>query len=311
MTSSVCWFAMVRGVLVLVAMFVSSVRAAPHDANAWLALLTNRVVDDLIAGRPLVVQAHVPLCDNSILSCGNRKLGDGESPSENLYWATTEGFVGWFGRRGSGWHQVLHDQGEVAGDRDVIEVRIWKRTIDTPRAWIKRGAPRKLSVYVVAYAWRGIAIDRALAAYWHDLYGVGHHNIALADGTTLVVGGGAQLVGYTGHNRLYDVDAPTWASLERVGAPIRGTIAIACNTGPFMANHVAAPHRVPLVFTRDFLMASAGAFEGAVMAFARGGDYRAIRSGAAHGYADAGNQDVARISYVFTNPSDPRWGVWK
>ena len=90
---------------------------------------------------------------------------------------------------------------------------------------------------------------------------------------------------------------------------MRGTIAIACNTGPFMAQHVPAATRVPLIFTRDFLMASAGAFEGAVMSFAGGGDYRAIRTATAHGYAIAGNHDERKIGGVFTNPSDRRW--WK
>jgi len=104
------------------------------------------------------------------------------------------------------------------------------------------------------------------------------------------------------------VPEPDWASLEVKDAPVRGTIAIACNTGPFMAEHVPAATRVPLVFTRDFLMASAGAFEGAVNAFAGGGDYAAIRSATAHGYAIAGNHDEKKIGGVFTNPSDRRWG---
>jgi hypothetical protein len=54
-------------------------------------------------------------------------------------------------------------------------------------------------------------------------------------------------------------------------------------------------------------MASAGAFEGAVLAFAGGGDYGAIRKAAAHGYAIAGNHDEKKIGGVFTNPSDRRW----
>jgi hypothetical protein len=299
--------------LLVLAVLLSTPAAAATPADTWLAGLTDRVVDDLAAGKPLVVQVHVPLCEGTIIACGNKKLGDGESPADNLYWATDEGFVGWFDRRRSGWKEVLHGDGTTVGEKDVLDVRVWTRTVSTPDAWHKRGVAKTYPVYVVAFAWRGKAIDHALAVYLDELYGTGgHRDITLADGTThLDAGGGAQIVGYTGHNRLYDVDAPDWAKLERDGAPTRGTIDIACNTGPFMADHIAAAKRVPLIFTNDFLMASAGAFEGAVNAFASGGGYRDVRGGAARGYATAGGHDLARIGGVFTNPADPRWGHWQ
>ncbi len=285
----------------------AAARAEPPPEDAWLAALDDRVIADLAAGKPLVVQVHVPLCDNHIIACGNAKLGDGETPDTNLYWATTEGFVGWFDRRGSGWREVLHDA-NAAVDSDVLDVRVWRRDVAASAGWRKRGAPAKVAVYVVAFAWRGSAIDRGLAAYWSDLYGTSTRTLELPDHAHLAAGGGAQIVAYVGHNRLYDVPEPDWAKLEHDGAPVRGTIAIACNTGPFMAQHVPAPRRVPLVFTRDFLMASAGAFEGAVIAFAGGGDYRAIRAATAHGYAVAGDHDEKKIGGVFTNPGDRFWG---
>jgi hypothetical protein len=205
---------------------------------------------------------------------------------------------------------VLRGDGKTAGDTDVLEVRVWTRTVAASPAWRKRGVPAKFPVYVVAFAWRGQAIDRALATYFRDLYGTGTREVVLPDGTKLAAGGGAQIVAYVGHNRLYDVEPPDWAKLETRGATVRGTFAIACNTGPFMADHVSSAQRVPLLYTNDFLMASAGAFEGAVLAFAGGGDYLAIRIGAAKGYSTAGDHDFNKIGGVFTNPSDRRWGRW-
>src|SRR6478736_1400318 len=96
--------------ILLAVMLVAS--TAHADPNAWFDSLTDRVVADLAAGKPLVVQAHVPLCSNEIISCGNKKLGDGDAPDTNLYWITDEGFVGWFGRRGSGWKQVKKGKGD-------------------------------------------------------------------------------------------------------------------------------------------------------------------------------------------------------
>ena len=84
-----------------------AVRAAPaHDdggvEDRWLAGLTERIVADLVAGKPLVVEVHAPLCDNTIIQCGNAKLGDGDNPDTNLYWSTTPGLGSWFARRDGG-----------------------------------------------------------------------------------------------------------------------------------------------------------------------------------------------------------------
>ena len=75
--------------------------AAAGTADDWLASLYDDVAADLTDGKPLVVHAHVPLCDNNIIRCGRRGLGDGDNPKTNLYWATSGGFIGWFGRRGA------------------------------------------------------------------------------------------------------------------------------------------------------------------------------------------------------------------
>src|SRR5581483_5447506 len=79
---------------------------AQREAEAWLDGLYDRVAADNKAGRPLVFQVHVALCDSTIIRCGGHGLGDGESLKTNLYWASSGGFVGWFRRRGSPWTEV-------------------------------------------------------------------------------------------------------------------------------------------------------------------------------------------------------------
>src|SRR5687768_13528631 len=123
-----------RACLIVVAILVVSTPARA-DPDAWLADLTTDVIDDLAAGRPLVVQVHVPLCDNDVLACGNARLGDGDNPETNLYWATSPGFGRWFGRRGSGWTEVLDGDGASAGDADVLDVRVYRRRVRASRAW--------------------------------------------------------------------------------------------------------------------------------------------------------------------------------
>ncbi len=274
------------------------------EAAGWLDGLTARVVADLAAGKPLVTQVHVPLCDHTILACGNAKLGDGDNPETNLYWATTPGFGRWFARRGSGWRRVLKQTAADTGDADLLAVHVYRRTVSAPTAWRRQGAPTAFEVDVVIHGWRGTAIDRALAAYAADSAGGAARTLALADGSTLEAGGAAQLVAWVGHNRLMDVDTYAWPP---PAAQAQGTIAIACHTAAYMQDVVPAATRVPLLMTRDFLFANAAPLEATVLAFVRGGTYATMRRDAAAAYGKVQGRPVGKVAGAFTNPGDRRW----
>jgi hypothetical protein len=291
--------------LILVACLLPAVASAePRPEQVWLDGLVDRVITDLAAGRPLVVEVHVPLCDNSIIACGNARLGDGDNPDTNLYWATTPGFGAWFARKGNGWKRVLHHRGDATGDADIVAIDVHRRTIRTPAAWRRRGAPATYELALVIHGWRGKAIDRALAAYAADLSGGPSRVLELADGTKLHAGGAAQLVAWVGHNRLMDLDRYTWPA---PGKAVTGTIAIACHTAAYMEQQVASATRVPLLMTRDLLFANAAPLEATVLAFASGGTYATMRGAAADAYAAVRKRPVAKITGAFTNPSDRRW----
>jgi hypothetical protein len=289
---------------VLVAL-ASTARAAPRTEEAWLDGLTRRVIADLAAGKPLVVEVHVPLCDSSIIACGNAKLGDGNNPATNLYWSTTPGFGAWFVRRGSGWKRVLKQTAADSGDPDVLAVHVYRRTVAAPAAWRRAGAPARFEIDLVIHGWRGTAIDRALAAYAADVSGQRARTLTLADGTTLDAGGAAQIVAWVGHNRLMDLDTFAWPAPAETP---KGAIAIACLTADYMEKPVSAPTRVPLLMTRDFLFANAAPLEATVLAFAAGGGYAKIRLDAATAYAGVQKREVRRVFGAFTNPADRRWG---
>jgi hypothetical protein len=259
-------------------------------ATDWFDGLTEKVIDDVKAGKPLVVEVHVPLCSNEIIRCGNAKLGDGDNPSTNLYWATTPGFGKWFARKDSGWTRTVHKtDAKDTGDPDVLELHAYKRTITTSAAWRKQGAPKSYEVQVVIHGWRGSAIDKALAAYAADVSGQGTD---------------ARIVAFVGHNRLMDLEKFDW---PKAGDDIKGTIAIACHTKSYMKEDVPTATRVPLLMTNDFLFSNAAPLEAAVLAFARGGDYAQIRKDAATAYAAIQKREVKRVQHAFTNPADKKW----
>lgn len=287
--------------------FVSSAEAATPEDD-WLASLSDRVIEDVRAGKPLVVEVHVPLCDNTIIACGNAKLGDGDNPETNLYWSTTPGFGSWFARKHSGWKRVLKLREGETGDKDILALHVYRRSVKAPAAWKKRGAPPSIEIDIVVHGWRGSAIDRALAAYAAEISGQSTRTIKLADGTTLEAGGAAQIVAWVGHNRLMDIEPFTWPA---PGTKAKGTIAIACHTAAYMEENVPSATRVPLLMTRDFLFANAAPLEATVLAFAAGGSYAKIRLAAATAYAGVRKREVKHVFGAFTNPADKRWAKSK
>lgn len=291
-------------IVLVLAATASTVRAAPTQEESWLGGLTDRVVADAKAGKPLVVEIHVPLCESTIIACGNKKLGDGDNPETNLYWSTTPGFGEWFARRGSGWKRMLKQKAGETGDADVLAVHVYRRVISTPSTWRKKGAPDKLEIDLVIHGWRGTAIDRALAAYAEDVSGAKARTVTLTDGTTLDAGGAAQIVAWVGHNRLMDLESFQWPT---PGTMTKGAIAIACHTAAYMEEEVPSATRVPLLMTRDFLFANAAPLEATVLSFANGGTYAAIRLAAATAYAGVQKREVRQVYGAFTNPADKRW----
>jgi hypothetical protein len=292
-----------RASLVLCCIALSNTATAT-PAGDWLTALEDRVIADVAAGKPLVVEVHAPLCDSSIIACGNAKLGDGDNPDTNLYWATTPGFGEWFARKGGGWKRVVAQKAGATGDGDVLALHVYRRQVAAPAAWIRRGAPRRFEIDIVIHGWRGKAIDRALAAYAADVSGQGARTVVLDDGSHVDAGGEAQLVAFVGHNRLMDLDGFDWPA---PGKAVQGAIAIACETAPYMKRDVPAASRVPLLMTADLLFANAAPLEAAVLAFADGGGYAQIRRAAAAAYAGVQQSTLAHVLGAFTNPADRRW----
>ena len=219
---------------------------AVEPEDAWLRGLQSDVSADIAAGRPVVVEVHVPLCDNRVIRCGGRGLGDGEDLRRNLDRVTSEGLAGWMSRPGSGWTLEHRLVGEPLGDPHILELRVWRRELPVPRAWARPGMPARFTVHLVGIAWRGTAIDRALTAYLTDLFTDRPRVVCYplrygAGPASLNAGGASRIVAWVGtYNRLMDV-APDWMALRRARADTfrKGTLAIAC----YSADRIFAPRR--------------------------------------------------------------------
>jgi hypothetical protein len=288
---------------VLVAIVCSSVgRARADDA---LDAVYDRIAVDAKAGRPIVAEVHVGLCENRILRCGGHGLGDGDDPDRNLYWGTSGGLRGWMGRNGSGWKRVAEDRGD--GER-VLEQIIWRRTVAPDGALRVRGVTKPFSLYVVARAWRGVKMDLAIAAYAEDLLGAQPRAAPPVEGVDLPTGGRAHLVAYVGHNRW--MDRPDFRFPARDPAsPKKATIAVACYSAAYLGRVIDAAGDAPILLTKDFLFAGSHAMDGALRAFAAGASLESIRVAGANAYADGERKTFAHVQSAFVNAGDRRWAA--
>jgi hypothetical protein len=272
--------------------------------DVGLSGLQQRMITSLRAGAPIVVEVQVALCDNAFVRCGGQGRGDGDDLRRNLYWATKGGLAGWMDRPRSGWTRV---HAVTQPDRDVLTTVVWRRQQPPGPALRAQGIVRPFELFVIAHAWRGQAIDKALRRYVDDLWSRDKRPVRLPDGRVLEAGGAAHLVAYLGHNRWMDGHVAYRFPSTAADAPVKGAIALACHTAPFVGALLDGRSRVPLLLTRDFVFPAAYAFEGAVLATAEQGTLEAIRSGAAKAYAAGEGKPLARVDAVFTNPAHKRW----
>lgn len=87
----------------------------------------------------------------------------------------------------------------------------------------------------------------------------------------------------------------------------KGAIAIACYSEDYLRPALEHAGHVPLVLTKDFVMASGAPLIGALNELLDGGDLLAQRKAATAEYARGQNKDAAKISRVFRNASSPHW----
>lgn len=290
-----------RAYFIFAALFLLAAPAHAQEKNLSLDALYDAVASDIGDGKPLVVQVHVPLCESSIIVCGNAKLGDGDNPDSNLYWATSGGFKGWF-RKAPGW-KLVHSEKPGAGA--VLEKRVWRRRFAAGAGWRKRGLRKAFDVFVVAYAWKGTSIREAIQSYVRQLSGLDPETLSLDDKTVLDVGGAARIVSYVGHNGWMDFEFD-WDKRPNA-AKAKGTIAVACLTADYLAAPLRDAKIAPLLMTTSLMFAGAHSFEGAVSAVAQAKTLRQVRSAAAVNHAAGQKKTYQRVLGAFTNPSDKRW----
>ncbi|MBL7644912.1 MAG: hypothetical protein JNK74_01865 [Candidatus Hydrogenedentes bacterium] len=243
--------------------------AAGHDVQA-------RIDGDLDAGKPVVVHVVVALCDNvnqGIVPVP-KAIGNGQDPDNNLYWGAMHG-VRHFLPKKAGWTKV---DSSAKQDSRILERAVFHTEV--------RRGPKSCPVYLVADAWDGARIRDAMTAYFTMTAGALEERVSIRnDDTDLTIdaGGAAHLLVFVGHNGLmdFDLNAPA-ASFPDL--PPRSAAALACASKPYFEERLTAVGAHALLLTTGLMAPEAYTLDGAIRAWASGGDVAATVEAAATSY---------------------------
>jgi hypothetical protein len=214
---------------------------------------------------PRVVHVIVALADNTYQGIVPvpRAIGNGDDYERNLYWGAGYG-VRTFLKRSTEWKLIGCSRGEMP----VLERCLFRH--------------KSQNVTLVADAYRGREIKRAVADLLAFSAGRKIQTVALPDSDRVSAGGGADLVIYVGHDGLMDfrVDGYETPADHRK----RETIILACASKIYFNDPLRYTSAQPLLWTTNLMAPEGYIVEAALSGWVRNESGEQIRERAAQAY---------------------------
>lgn len=216
-----------------------------------------------------LVHVLVALCDNENQGIVpvSAALGNGEDPERNLYWGAAFGIKTFFTKS--------RDWRLVADTRDpkyaVMERLVFKH--------------RSRHVYLVADAYKGIEIQRAIADFLASSAGGMREAIEVnmdASKLELNIGGGADLLAFVGHNGLMDFRLASYPKQQDDAR--REAIILSCASKNYFTEPLRLTGAQPLLWTTNLMAPEAYILKDALDGWMLGEDGEQVRQRAAKAY---------------------------
>ncbi len=264
--------------------------------------LYERISDDLGQGKPLVLTAHVALCDNDfqgIVKVKNPKICNGEKPNSNLYWAAGGGLKGYLKKEG--WKNVLYE--ETPNENMAVKA-IWKRKFKPGKKLTQQGVAENFDVYIVGLGYRGVKIRQATIDFLKAVHGDGETTQKLGDDLTLSYGGASHLVGYIGHNYFLDITAADAKKIVKQAAGEsklqKGVFALSCLGDALIKPAITRPNAHILMLNKQLTYPGAWTVGGILKAIAAGKNAAGIHHTASKAFADGKKKKLGALLNAFS-----------
>ncbi len=181
------------------------------------------------------IHVFVALCDNEhqgIVPVPS-KIGNGQDPFNNLYWGAGYGVKTYFSKKSNNWKLVK----TINNPTHVILQRVIFKNTES-------------KTYLVADAYDGAEIEQATIDFLKASSGEINCKIEI-DGLELPIGGGANLVAYTGHNGLMDFDIDE--DFDIISYNHKDVIILACCSKSYFKEYMKKFKANPLVWSNGLM----------------------------------------------------------
>jgi len=239
---------------------VTSVRCA-----AWLPVVL--LASSAAAAAPArVVHVIVALADNRSQGIVPvpAAIGNGDDPGRNLYWGAACGVKTFFGKSAE-WQLAFPC---APGKGPVLERCVFRH--------------RTQDVYLVADAYRGSEIRRAVSDFFAYAAGRQPQAVKIDRSESVIAGGGSNLVVYVGHDGLMDfaLDRYQYSADNKH----RDVMILACASKAYFADALRWTSAQPLLWTAGLMAPEAYTLEAALAGWTRNEAGEQIRTRAAQAY---------------------------
>ncbi|NII24308.1 hypothetical protein HB364_04415 [Pseudoflavitalea sp. X16] len=199
----------------------------------------------MIPNTAKVIHVFVALCDNKNQGIVPvpKTIGNGQDAASNLYWGCAGGVKGYF-KKQPNW-KLMSTTKSVSSI--ILERCVFKHT--------------SYNAYIVADAYDGAAIKACTIDFFNAAAGRNNQSLAV-QGTTLGIGGSAQLIAYTGHDGLMDFSLPDYPA--KLHDTKRETIILACISKRFFSEGIRQAGATPLIWSTGLMSPEAYTLEASI-----------------------------------------------
>jgi len=222
-------------------------------------------------GKLRTVHVFVALADNQHQGIVPvpAKLGNGEDAANNLYWGSAYGVKAFF-THSAEWNRITCTSNPKPG---ILERCVF--------------AYKKVPVYLIADAYRGIEIKQAILDFFDSASGAGADTVAVPDPAAgnlanVPAHGGANLLVYIGHDGLMDFQLTRYPGQRNLSH--RDVIVLACASKQYFADGVRAGGAYPLLWTTNLMAPEAYTLKSALDGWIGEENREQVRNRAAAAY---------------------------
>lgn len=211
------------------------------------------------------IHIFVALCDNKYqgivpVPAG---IGNGQDPNTNLYWGCGYGIRTYF-TKSKEWKLLK----TTKPGGNILERLVFKHAT-------------KPNQYLVADAYDGKFIEECTKNFLNSSAG-NRKDVLEIDGTTIGIGGNAQLLSYIGHDGLMDFELNE--TYENTDSKKRDVIILACFSKSYFGPHLKEANINPVVWSSHLMAPEAYIVHDAITGYLAGETNEQVRTRAAKAY---------------------------